>query len=307
MIVLENPLLEDTVVEEEGSGDESVDDMEISGALKSGKVSEEGMKTMTHINNVPKLKERLEAIQKKLPWIENLDVTVDLKVPIEDMKAVINDNFKQEMLFYKQSQVGAQQSIARLISMGISTERPEDYFAEMVKSDVHMKRVKEKLISKQLTMERTEKVSKMRKMKRLGKKVQQEVLKKRADDKKGMIEKVKKIRKGKAEQADADDFEINTEPETSSGKKGKDDINKKRKAKDSKYGFGGKKKMAKKNTQESAKDVTTFSSRIHSKPKRSAKNDKRMGGGKPSGKPSGKPQRPGKTKRANNKNRARNK
>ena len=61
--------------------------------------------------------------------------------------------------------------------------------------------------------------------------------------------------------------------------------------------------MAKKNTQESSKDVTTFSSRIHSKPKRSAKNDKRMGGGKPSGKP----QRPGKTKRANNKNRARNK
>ena len=31
----------------------------------------------------------------------------------------------QEMLFYKQSQVGAQQSIARLISMGIATERPE--------------------------------------------------------------------------------------------------------------------------------------------------------------------------------------
>ena len=29
MIVLENPLLEDTVVEEEGSGDESVDDMEV--------------------------------------------------------------------------------------------------------------------------------------------------------------------------------------------------------------------------------------------------------------------------------------
>ena len=172
----------------------------------------------------------------------------------------------------------------------------QDFFAEMVKSDEHMKRVKEKLISKQLTMERTEKVTKMRKMKKLGKKVQQEVLKKRAEDKKQMLENVKKIRKGKADQEEADNFEINTEPETSTGKK--KEINRKRKAKDSKYGFGGKKKLAKKNTQDSYKDVSSFSSRVHSKPKRSAKNDKRKGG---------KPQRPGKIKRANMKNKAKSK
>lgn len=295
MIVLENPLLEDAL-EEEDDAEDSVEEMEITGALKSGKISEEGVKTISHVNNVPKLKERLEAIQKKLPWIESLDITIDLKVPTEEMKSVINDNFKQEMLFYKQSETGAQQSIARLKSLGIPTERPEDFFAEMVKSDEHMKRVKEKLISKQLTMERTEKVTKMRKMKKLGKKVQQEVLKKRADEKKQMMENVKKIRKGKADQEEADNFEINTEPETSSGKK--KELNRKRKAKDSKYGFGGKKKMAKKNTQESYKDVSTFSSRVHSKPKRSAKNDKRKGG---------KPQRPGKTKRVNMKNKARSK
>ena len=134
-------------------------------------------------------------------------------------------------------------------------------------------------------------------MKKLGKKVQQEVLKKRAEDKKQMMENVKKIRKGKADQEDADDFEINTEAETSGGKK-KSEINRKRKAKDSKYGFGGKKKMAKKNTQESYKDVSTFSSRVHSKPKRSAKNDKRQGG---------KPQRPGKTRRNNMRNKSKSK
>lgn len=294
MIVLENPLLEDAV--EDGDSDDPVEEMEITGALKAGKISEEGVKTVTHVNNIPKLKERLAAIQKKLPWIESLDVTVDLKVPAEEMKSIINNNFKQEMLFYKQSEVGTQQSIARLKSMNIPTERPEDYFAEMVKSDEHMKRVKEKLISKQLTMERTEKVTKMRKMKKLGKKVQQEVLKKRADEKKQMMESVKKIRKGKADAEEVDNFEINTVSEESDGKK--KEINRKRKAKDSKYGFGGKKKQARKNTQESYKDVSSFSSRVHSKPKRSAKNDKRKGG---------KPQRPGKAKRANMKNKSRSK
>merc|ERR1719300_2153055 len=141
MIVLENPLLEDTLEEDETN--DSVEEMEITGALKAGKISEEGVKTISHVNNVPKLKERLSAIQKKLPWIESLDVTVDLKVPSEEMKSIINNNFKQEMLFYKQCEVGTQQSIARLKSLGIPTERPEDYFAEMVKSDEHMKRVKE--------------------------------------------------------------------------------------------------------------------------------------------------------------------
>ena len=293
MIVLENPLLEAL---EDDDSDGVVEEMEITGALASGKISENALKTMSHVNNVAKLKERLESIQKKLPWIETLDVTVDLKVSEEDLKATISDNLKQEMLFYRQSQVGAQQSIARLKSLNIVTVRPEDYFAEMVKSDEHMKRIKEKLVSKQLVMERTEKVSKIRKMKKLGKKVQQEVLKKRADDKKQMLDSVKKMRKGNADKGDMDEFEINSiEQENPRDKK--DGINRKRKAKDSKYGSGGKKKNARKNDQESSKDVATFSSRIHSKPKRSAKNDKRKGG---------KPQRPGKTMRDNMKSRAKN-
>ena len=82
--------------------------------------------------------------------------------------------------------------------------------------------------------------------------------------------------------------------------------------KNAKYGSGGMKRGSKKNTEESYKDVSSFSSRIHSKPKRSAKNDKIMGkmgakerGGKPGGKPGGKGPnaRPGKTKRQNMKGR----
>lgn len=266
--------------------------MEISGAMKSGKISERRMKSMANVNNVAKLRERLETIKKQLPWIESLDITVDLKVPTEEMKEIISNNYKQEMLFYKQSQAGSMQSIARLKSMGVPTQRPEDYFAEMVKADEHMRRVKEKLVSKQLTLERTEKVSKMRKMKRLGKKVQQEVLKKRSEEKKKLLDNVKKMRKGKMDQSEKDDFEINIDkaPAKQVGKPGE---NRKRMAKDSKYGSGGKKRLDKKNTKESYEDTSDFSSKIHSKPKRGGRADKKKGG-KPAS-----ANRPGKNRRAN--------
>ena len=131
----------------------------------------------------------------------------------------------------------------------------------MVKADEHMRRVKEKLVSKQLTLERTEKVSKMRKMKRLGKKVQQEVLKKRSEEKKKLLDNVKKMRKGKMDQSEKDDFEINIDkaPAKQVGKPGE---NRKRMAKDSKYGSGGKKRLDKKNTKESYEDTSDFSSKL---------------------------------------------
>ena len=92
-----------------------------------------------------------------------------------------------------------------------------------------MKRVKEKLVSKQLVMERTNKVSKIRKMKKLGKKVQQEVLKERADDKKQMLDSVKKTMKGNADKEDMDEFEVNNIEQENPREK-KYGINRKRKA-----------------------------------------------------------------------------
>lgn len=304
--IADNPLLKEPL---ESPSEDEVETMEVSGVLTQGKVSEVGVKKATHINNVAKLKERLIAIQKNLDWIEHLDVTVDLKMTAEDKKVVIGDSFKQEHMFYKQAHTAASQALPRLRSLGVETLRPQDYFAEMVKSDQHMRKIKEKLISKQLVAERTEKVTKMRKMKKLGKKVQQEVLKKRADDKKSMLSDVKKMRKGKAAadalNDDQDDFNVSVADDKGSKKDGG---NKKRMGKNAKYGSGGMKRGSKKNTEDSYKDVSSFSSRIHSKPKRSAKNDKIMGkmagkGGKPGGKPGGKNARPGKTKRQNMKGR----
>ena len=43
---------------------------------------------------------------------------------------------------YRQAQLAVQEALPRLQKLGVLTQRPEDYFAEMVKTDEHMQRVK---------------------------------------------------------------------------------------------------------------------------------------------------------------------
>ena len=40
-----------------------------------------------------------------------------------------------------QAQAAIKHGIPKLVAEGIATERPQDYFAEMAKSDEHMKKV----------------------------------------------------------------------------------------------------------------------------------------------------------------------
>lgn len=75
-------------------------------------------------NNVVKLKTRIKTYGKKL------DSSIAL------------DDFKREMLFHRQAQAALLEGVARLTALGIATQRPEDYFAEMAKSDTHMHKVK---------------------------------------------------------------------------------------------------------------------------------------------------------------------
>ena len=51
------------------------------------------------------------------------------------------NDFKREMLFHRQAQSAILEGLPRLKSSGILTKRPDDYFAEMVKSDQHMHKV----------------------------------------------------------------------------------------------------------------------------------------------------------------------
>ena len=86
--------------------------------------------------------------------------------------------------------------------MQIPTKRPDDYFAQMAKSDDHMQKIRQKLLSKQQVQEKIEKVKKLRELKKYGKKVQIEVQQNRLKEKKQLMENVKKFRKGKSDNLD---------------------------------------------------------------------------------------------------------
>ncbi len=178
------------------------------------------------------LKRKLKDFYLNMEWIERMDVTVskdqlvikglENKQGEELSKELIDNDFKREGLFLKQAEAAVSRSLPLLQKHGVATRRAEDYFAQMAKSDDHMKRVRETLLSKHAEMEKREKVRKLREMKKMGKQIQVEVEKKKLQAKKKMNESLKKFKKS----GDKDDLDIALEDDDEKSKmirnKGKD-------------------------------------------------------------------------------------
>lgn len=251
------------------------------------------------VNNVTGMKRKLDELKSSLDWIERLDTT-NAPAPLPPGTEMhgdedIHNDFRREMIFYRQAQATVLSAIPKLHKLGLKTKRPEDYFAQMAKTDDHMKRVRERLLHKQLSMEKSEKAKKLRELRKYGKKVQQEILLKRQKDKKEMLEAVKKYRKGQQNKLDfLDDLEKPASKQQGGKQKDKKEFrpNKKREYKNKKFGFGGQKKRGKYNTSQSAGDVSDFNPRVNQKrPGHKMKQTKQ--------------ERPGKSKRQKMKNRKR--
>ncbi|XP_010224872.1 PREDICTED: probable rRNA-processing protein EBP2, partial [Tinamus guttatus] len=235
------------------------------------------------------LKRSLGDLRRQLAWVERLDVTLGPVAAAADgashspgeghsashKEAVDPENdFQREMSFYRQAQAAVLEALPRLHKLQVPTRRPDDYFAEMAKSDQQMQKIRQKLKSKQEAMEKTEKAKQLRALRKYGKKVQTEILQKRQKEKKSMLNAVKKYQKGLSDKLDFLD-----EGQTSSqgNKKGsgsqrvKKGPNAKRRYKNQKFGFGGKKKGSKWNTKESFNDVSSFKGKVaHNKGPRKA-------------------------------------
>ena len=143
----------------------------------------------------------------------------------------------------------------------------------MAKTDQHMNKIRAKLLSKEQGQERAEKISKLRDLKKFGKKVQVEVQQKRLKEKKDMIDEMKKIRKGQGGNMDF------LEKDGKKGKVGGGRAEQKRNAKDKKHGFGGKKRDVKKNDRKSTDDVSGF--RPGQKTRPGGKNASKVGKARP--------------------------
>ncbi|XP_064153548.1 probable rRNA-processing protein EBP2 [Anguilla rostrata] len=262
------------------------------------------------VNKPEGLKQCLMEFQRNLPWVERLDLSnspaADIVAKAEGALAAqdtaeisAEDDFQREMYFYRQAQAAVLEALPRLKKLKIATKRPEDYFAEMAKTDQHMQKIRKKLIMKQMAMEKSEKAKALREQRKYGKKVQIEVLQKRQKEKKAMMSAVKKYQKGmtdKLDFLDGDQGKGKNETKTTKAAMNKKGPNAKRKFKDQKFGFGGKKRGSKWNTKESHNDMSGFKAKVAH-----GKGGKKFGkGGKQ--KPN---KRPGKDTRRKTKSRSR--
>ena len=227
--------------------------------------------TKLTINNMAALRESLARIQ--LPWSKHSFIehqSVLSAEPAETKIKDIYDDTERELAFYKQALDAAKQARATLLKLKVPFSRPVDYFAEMVKSDEHMDKLKTKLLREAADRKASEESKKQRQLKKFGKQVQHETLQKRAKEKKETLEKIKSLKKkrGANEISNDDDFQIALEEATKdeySRSGGNDNKrlkpNGKRLAKDAKYGRGGKKSGSRKNDAASSADISGFSSK----------------------------------------------
>eukprot|EP00161_Ancyromonas_sigmoides_P011872 TRINITY_DN2998_c1_g1_i1.p2 TRINITY_DN2998_c1_g1~~TRINITY_DN2998_c1_g1_i1.p2 ORF type:complete len:326 (+),score=162.08 TRINITY_DN2998_c1_g1_i1:184-1161(+) len=245
------------------SDDESVtgsdSDIETAAELKAIGMIRTGKDSRT-VEDRAGLEAAREAIRLKVPrtgaevqWIETLVVPSGAPIVLEDA----HDDLAREMAFYNAALAATAEARARLEKIGVPYDRPGDYYAEMVKTDEHMARVRQKLTAEKTAIEEAEARRRLKDAKKFGKRVQVEKQLERHKEKREALEGIKKWTKGRKRGADGateEDLE-----RMLTGKGGAP--NAKRARKDDKYGFGGKKRGAKRNDATSSRDVSGFSLR----------------------------------------------
>lgn len=150
---------------------------------------------------------------------------------------------------------------------GVPHKRPNDYFAEMLKSDDHMRRVKDKLVVEKQRITAVEHRKKEREAHAFNKQAQSEKVKAKAAEKRGTENALAAWRK-KAKDGldDAADLEAVLQGSAGTGADRAQESREKRTAmfkragKEKKYGHGGKKRGMKQNDRESSKGKEAFKS-----------------------------------------------
>ncbi|KAG0242206.1 rRNA-processing protein and EBNA1-binding protein ebp2 [Actinomortierella wolfii] len=258
------------------------------------------------VNNEQALKRLREqiALPTDIPFSETQAVTSSKAIELVDP----DDDLKREVAFYEQALEAAMIGRDRLKKEGIPFERPDDYFAEMVKSDEHMAKIRQRLLDENASIQASERAKAQRELKKFGKKVQIEKRLEREKAKADALEKIETLKKKRQQNAASlddgnDEFDVALESDddkpAKGGNKGKKraavstpESRNKRLKKNQKYGFGGKKRNAKSNTADSSSDMSGFSV------KRNKSTSFKAGAHKAAAKKA-KAKRPGKSRRMN--------
>lgn len=109
----------------------------------------------------------------------------------------VQDDLQRELAFYSQSLEAARQARTKLRSEGVPFSRPKDYFAEMIKEDAHMEKIKAKLVEEASNKKAAAEARKLRDLKKFGKQVQVAKLQERQKAKRETLDKIKNLKRSK--------------------------------------------------------------------------------------------------------------
>lgn len=146
------------------------------------------------INNTTALTAALKRIAlpiSKLPFSEHQSITTAAPISIPD----VSDDLNRELAFYSQSLSAVKEARKLLKAEGVLFTRPTDYFAEMVKADEHMAKIKAKLIDEAASKKASAEARKQRDLKKFGKQVQVAKMQERAKETRETMEKIKALKR----------------------------------------------------------------------------------------------------------------
>ncbi|KAM3516008.1 hypothetical protein MY11210_000290 [Beauveria gryllotalpidicola] len=247
--------------------------------------------TRLTINNTSALLASLDRISiptgKNVPFAAH-QIVVSSTSTAESIPDV-SDDLQRELAFYTQCLEAARQGRSKLLAEGVPFSRPKDYFAEMVKEDAHMEKIKAKLIEEASAKKASAEARKQRDLKKFGKQVQVAKLQERQKAKRETLEKIKTLKRKRQESGGdvgtkegdlfdiAVDDEISKHSQRSGAGRSSSGPNAKRQKKNEKFGFGGKKKHSKSGDAMSSGDISGFNAK---KMKAGSKNKKTSRPGK---------------------------
>ena len=147
------------------------------------------------INNASALlaAQKAMALPSNLPFSAHQTYLTEQPMIVDD----VNDDLSRELAFYKQCLSGAEAGRKLLKQEGVPFSRPKDYFAEMVKNDEHMGKIKNKILEDAGAKKASEDAKRQRQLRKFGKQVQVAKEQERAKAKKATLEKIDLLRRSR--------------------------------------------------------------------------------------------------------------
>lgn len=145
------------------------------------------------INNFTALMKAHRTISSPHPLLFQVhqSVTSATQTEVED----VNDDLNRELAFYKQALDAAVEARQLLFKEGLPFSRPNDFFAEMVKSDEHMDKIKSKMIEDEANNRAAAEAKRQRNLKKFGKQVQIARLQERDKAKRDTLDKINSLKR----------------------------------------------------------------------------------------------------------------